>query len=491
MDRRDMTISAWRQQLQSGEVSSRELVDQHLKRLESSEPSLNAFVEVTADQARAEASRIDEARAAGETLGPLAGLPLAIKDNLCTKGVRTTCSSRMLEQFVPPYESTVTERLWQAGGVLVGKTNLDEFAMGGSTETSAFGATQNPWNTAHVPGGSSGGSAAAVAAGSCVASLGSDTGGSIRQPASFCGVVGLKPTYGRVSRWGLVAFASSLDQVGPFAGSVADVAELLQVIAGPDPRDSTCLDAEVPDFSAGLNQSIKGLKVGVIKECFDAEGLDPEVKASVQASAAQLEALGAELVEVSCPRFNDGIATYYVIAPSEASANLARYDGVKYGFRAEDAESLAAMTARSRAEGFGAEVQRRILIGTYALSAGYVDAYYKKAQQVRTLIRRDFDAAFQSVDVLLTPTAPSTAFKAGAHADDPLAMYLADLLTIPVNLAGLPAISVPCGFSAAGLPIGMQLIGNVLDEPRLLQVAHQYEQAARVFASRPEAALVP
>ena len=491
MDRRDMTISAWRQQLQSGEVSSRELVDQHLKRLESSEPSLNAFVEVTADQARAEASRIDEARAAGETLGPLAGLPLAIKDNLCTKGVRTTCSSRMLEQFVPPYESTVTERLWQAGGVLVGKTNLDEFAMGGSTETSAFGATQNPWNTAHVPGGSSGGSAAAVAAGSCVASLGSDTGGSIRQPASFCGVVGLKPTYGRVSRWGLVAFASSLDQVGPFAGSVADVAELLQVIAGPDPRDSTCLDAEVPDFSAGLNQSIKGLKVGVIKECFDAEGLDPEVKASVQASAAQLEALGAELVEVSCPRFNDGIATYYVIAPSEASANLARYDGVKYGFRAKDAESLAAMTARSRAEGFGAEVQRRILIGTYALSAGYVDAYYKKAQQVRTLIRLDFDAAFQSVDVLLTPTAPSTAFKAGAHADDPLAMYLADLLTIPVNLAGLPAISIPCGFSAAGLPIGMQLIGNVLDEPRLLQVAHQYEQAAQVFVSRPEAALVP
>ena len=491
MDRRDMTISAWRQQLQSGEVSSRELVDQHLKRLESSEPSLNAFVEVTAEKARAEASRIDEARAAGEKLGPLAGLPLAIKDNLCTKGVRTTCSSRMLEQFVPPYESTVTERLWQAGGVLVGKTNLDEFAMGGSTETSAFGATQNPWNTAHVPGGSSGGSAAAVAAGSCLASLGSDTGGSIRQPASFCGVVGLKPTYGRVSRWGLVAFASSLDQVGPFAGSVADVAELLQVIAGPDPRDSTCLDASVPDFSASLNQSIKGLKVGVIKECFDAEGLDAEVKASVQASAAQLEALGAELVEVSCPRFNDGIATYYVIAPSEASANLARYDGVKYGFRAENAESLASMTALSRAEGFGAEVQRRILIGTYALSAGYVDAYYKKAQQVRTLIRRDFDAAFQSVDVLLTPTAPSTAFKAGAHADDPLAMYLADLLTIPVNLAGLPAISVPCGFSAAGLPIGMQLIGNVLDEPRLLQVAHQYEQAAQVFASRPEAALVP
>ena len=486
-----MTISAWRQRLQSGEVSSRELVDQHLKRIEVSESSLNVYVEVTADRARSEASRIDEARAAGESLGSLAGIPLAIKDNLCTQGVRTTCASRMLERFVPPYEATVTERLWASGGVLMGKTNLDEFAMGGSTETSAFGPTLNPWNTSHVPGGSSGGSAAAVASGSCLASLGSDTGGSIRQPASFCGVVGLKPTYGRVSRWGLVAFASSLDQVGPFATCVADAAELLQVIAGPDPRDSTCLKADVPDYTAALDQPIKGLKVGMIRECFEAEGLDAEVKASVQASAAQLEALGAELVEVSCPRFNDGIATYYVIAPSEASANLARYDGVKYGFRADNAESLAAMTSCSRAEGFGAEVQRRILIGTYALSAGYVDAYYKKAQQVRTLIRRDFDAAFQQVDLLLTPTAPSTAFRTGAHADDPLSMYLADLLTIPVNLAGLPAISVPCGFSQSGLPIGVQLIGNVLEEARLLQVAHQYEQAADVFAARPEAALVP
>ena len=486
-----MTISAWRQRLQSGEVSSRELVDQHLKRIEVSESSLNVYVEVTADRARAEASRIDEARAAGDSLGSLAGIPLAIKDNLCTQGVRTTCASRMLERFVPPYEATVTERLWASGGVLMGKTNLDEFAMGGSTETSAFGPTLNPWNTSHVPGGSSGGSAAAVASGSCLASLGSDTGGSIRQPASFCGVVGLKPTYGRVSRWGLVAFASSLDQVGPFATCVADAAELLQVIAGPDPRDSTCLKADVPDYTAALDQPIKGLKVGMIRECFEAEGLDAEVKASVQASAAQLEALGAELVEVSCPRFNDGIATYYVIAPSEASANLARYDGVKYGFRADNADSLAAMTSSSRAEGFGAEVQRRILIGTYALSAGYVDAYYKKAQQVRTLIRRDFDAAFQQVDVLLTPTAPSTAFKTGAHTDDPLSMYLADLLTIPVNLAGLPAISVPCGFSQSGLPIGVQLIGNVLEEARLLQVAHQYEQAADVFAARPEAALVP
>ena len=486
-----MTISAWRQRLLSGEISSRELVDQHLKRIEASESSLNVYLEVTADRARAEANRIDEARASGESLGSLAGIPLAVKDNLCTRGVRTTCASRMLERFIPPYESTVTDRLWTSGGVLMGKTNLDEFAMGGSTETSAFGPTLNPWNISHVPGGSSGGSAAAVASGSCLASLGSDTGGSIRQPASFCGVVGLKPTYGRVSRWGLVAFASSLDQVGPFATCVADAAELLQVIAGPDPRDSTCLNADVPDYIAALDQPIKGLKVGIIRECFEAMGLDSEVKASVQASAAQLEALGAELVEVSCPRFNDGIATYYVIAPSEASANLARYDGVKYGFRADNDESLAAMTSCSRAEGFGAEVQRRILIGTYALSAGYVDAYYKKAQQVRTLIRRDFDAAFQQVDVLLTPTAPSTAFKTGAHADDPLSMYLADLLTIPVNLAGLPAISVPCGFSQSGLPIGVQLIGNVLEEAKLLRVAHQYEQASDVFASRPEAALVP
>ena len=486
-----MAIAEWRQQLESGEVSARELTDQHLSRIETAEPSLHAYLEVTAERARSDADRIDAARSAGEDLPPLAGVPLAIKDNLCTKGVTTTCASRMLEGFVPPYESTVTGKLWDAGAVLLGKTNLDEFAMGGSTETSAFGPTANPWNLDHVPGGSSGGSAAAVAAGECMAALGSDTGGSIRQPASFCGVVGLKPTYGRISRYGLVAFASSLDQVGPFTSNVADAAALLQVMAGHDPRDSTSLKAPVPDYSADLGQSIKGLKVGLVRECFEQEGLDPQVKASVMAAAQQLQSLGAELVDVSCPRFTDGIATYYVIAPSEASANLARYDGVKYGYRAEDAESLAVMTARSRAEAFGSEVQRRILIGTYALSAGYVDAYYKKAQQVRTLIRRDFDAAYQSVDVLLTPTAPTTSFRNGAHADDPLAMYLADLLTIPANLAGLPAISVPCGFDQAGLPIGVQLIGNVLEESKLLQVAHQYEQSAQVMASRPEGVLVP
>ena len=486
-----MAIAEWRQQLERGEVSARELTDHHLARIEAVDSSVHAFLEVTADRARADADRLDEARAAGDDLPPLAGVPLAIKDNLCTKGIPTTCSSRMLETFVPPYESTVTDRLWRSGAVLIGKTNLDEFAMGGSTETSAFGATANPWNTQYVPGGSSGGSAAAVAAGECMASLGSDTGGSIRQPASFCGVVGLKPTYGRVSRYGLVAFASSLDQVGPFATSVSDAAELLQVIAGEDPRDSTCLKAPVPNYRDRLGRSVSGLRIGVVRECFDQEGLDPQVKASVLAAADLLQSLGAELVDVSCPRFNDGIATYYVIAPSEASANLARYDGVKYGFRAEDASSLAAMTARSRAEGFGSEVQRRILIGTYALSAGYLDAYYRKAQQVRTLIRRDFESAFASVDVLLTPTAPSTAFAAGAHADDPLAMYLADLLTIPANLAGLPAINVPCGFDSGGLPIGVQLIGNVLEEPLLLQVAHQYEQSADVMASRPEGSFIP
>ncbi|KMM17414.1 Asp-tRNA(Asn)/Glu-tRNA(Gln) amidotransferase subunit GatA [Synechococcus sp. GFB01] len=489
-----MGIAEWREQLRRGEVSARELTDQHLARIAAVEPSLHAFLEVTAERARVDADRIDAARAAGEDLPPLAGIPLSIKDNLCTRGIRTTCSSRMLETFVPPYESTVTERLWNAGAVLLGKTNLDEFAMGSSTETSAFGPSRNPWDPERVPGGSSGGSAAAVAAGECIASLGSDTGGSIRQPASFCGVVGLKPTYGRVSRWGLVAFASSLDQVGPFSSSVADAAEILQVIAGADRRDATCLTARVPDYRAALQQPVAGLRVGLVKECFEAEGLDSEVRASALAAADQLQALGCELVELSCPRFNDGIATYYVIAPSEASANLARYDGVKYGYRAtcDDpaAASLAEMTARSRAEGFGDEVQRRILIGTYALSAGYVDAYYKKAQQVRTLIRRDFERAFASVDVLLTPTSPTTAFRFGAHADDPLAMYLADLLTIPANMAGLPAISVPCGFDRSGLPIGVQLISGVLQEERLLQVAHHYEQAARVMERRPAAPLV-
>ncbi len=481
-----MAIAEWRQKLIQGELSALELVNEHFSRIKEIDPKLHAFLLVNEEKAIKCAKKIDKAKADGEPLPPLAGIPIAVKDNLCTKGITTTCSSKMLEGFVSPYESTVTKRLWEAGGLLIGKTNLDEFAMGSSTETSAFGATLNPWNVERVPGGSSGGSAAAVAAGLCVAALGSDTGGSIRQPASFCGVVGLKPTYGRVSRWGLVAFASSLDQVGPFTSCVSDAAEILQVIAGKDPKDSTCLDSPLPDFSSSLDDSIKGLRIGLIKECFEQEGLDAEVKRSVLNSAENLESLGAEIIEVSCPRFNDGIETYYVIAPSEASANLARYDGVKYGARFEGEDNLASMTSATRAKGFGQEVQRRILIGTYALSAGYFDAYYKKAQKVRTLICRDFENAFKQVDLLLTPTSPTTAFKSRAHENDPLAMYLSDLLTIPANLAGLPAISLPCGFDHLGLPIGLQLIGNVLEERLLLQAAYQYEQFANVMKDHPE-----
>nr|APP88022.1 glutamyl-tRNA (Gln) amidotransferase subunit A [Paulinella micropora]AQX44789.1 glutamyl-tRNA (Gln) amidotransferase subunit A [Paulinella micropora] len=479
-----MGIIELRAQLQQGHVSALELTNQYLERIQEVDPKVHAFLEITAERARFDASRIDELRSKGVLLPPLAGIPIAIKDNICTKGIRTTCSSRMLEAFIPPYESTVTEKLWKAGAILLGKTNLDEFAMGSSTETSAFGATANPWNLTRVPGGSSGGSAAAVASEECVASLGSDTGGSIRQPAAFCGLVGLKPTYGRVSRWGLVAFASSLDQIGSFTHTVADAAELLHVIAGEDYKDATCLKVSVPNYQSILQKSISGLRIGLIKECFDPNGLDPQVASAVNKAASHLESLGCELVEISCPQFNYGIATYYIIAPSEASANLARYDGMKYGYRAEGVENLATITSQSRAQGFGSEVQRRILIGTYALSAGYVDAYYKKAQQVRTLIRRDFDAAFAKVDVLLTPTVPSTAFLAGAHTDDPLQMYLSDLLTIPANLAGLPAINIPCGFDDTGLPIGMQLIGNVLEESRILQVAHHYEVTTNIMSSK-------
>ena len=441
-----MTFEDLRQKLKSGEVSSKELVQEKINRINELDPTLNAFLIVNTELALSKAEHIDKQIASGDHLPPLSGIPIAIKDNLCTKGIKTTCASKILDNFVPPYESTVTKKLLNAGAIMIGKTNMDEFAMGSSTETSAFGPTLNPWNITKVPGGSSGGSAASVAAGLCYGSLGSDTGGSIRQPASFCGVVGMKPTYGRVSRWGLIAFASSLDQVGPFANNVSDAAEILQVISGKDELDSTTVDIPVPNYLETLYKSIKGMKIGLIDNCFDHEGLATDVKESVLSSASLLENLGAEIVNISCPRFNDGIATYYVIAPSEASANLARYDGVKYGFRAEDEQSLMEMTSKSRAIGFGSEVKRRILIGTYALSAGYVDAYYKKAQQVRTLIRRDFDDAFKKVDVLLAPTAPTTAFGSGDNIDNPMAMYLSDLLTIPANLAGLPAISLPCGF---------------------------------------------
>tara|TARA_B100000579_G_scaffold23123_1_gene16320 strand:+ start:2442 stop:3902 length:1461 start_codon:yes stop_codon:yes gene_type:complete len=481
-----MTFADLRQRLKSGEVSSKEIVQEKILRINQLDPTLNTFLSVNSEQALKKAELIDNQRAAGEHLPPLAGIPIAIKDNLCTKGIKTTCASKILENFVPPYESTVTERLLGAGAVMIGKTNMDEFAMGSSTETSAFGPTLNPWNINKVPGGSSGGSAASVAAGLCFGSLGSDTGGSIRQPASFCGVVGLKPTYGRVSRWGLIAFASSLDQVGPLTNNVSDAAEILQVISGKDDFDSTTVDTPVPNYLENLSKSIKGLKIGLIDNCFQHEGLKADVKESVLNSASILENLGAKIINLSFPRFNDGIATYYVIAPSEASANLARYDGVKYGFRSSEENSLIEMTSKSRAIGFGSEVKRRILIGTYALSAGYVDAYYKKAQQVRTLIRNDFNDAFEKVDILLAPTSPSTAFGSGENVDNPMAMYLSDLLTIPANLAGLPAISVPCGFDKSGLPIGLQLIGNVFDEARLLQVANQFESAADVFKNRPK-----
>ena len=481
-----MTFADLRQKLKSGEVSSKELVQEKISRINKLDKTLNTFLTVCSELALKRAEYIDNQRAAGKNLPPLSGIPLAIKDNLCTKGIKTTCASKILENFIPPYESTVTARLLNCGAVMIGKTNMDEFAMGSSTETSAFGPTLNPWNITKVPGGSSGGSAASVAAELCFGSLGSDTGGSIRQPASFCGVVGMKPTYGRVSRWGLIAFASSLDQIGPFANNVSDAAEILQVISGKDELDSTTVDIPVPNYLEGLSKSVKGLKIGLIDNCFQHEGLAADVKDSVLSSASLLESLGAEIINLSCPRFNDGIATYYVIAPSEASANLARYDGVKYGFRTDNDKSLIEMTSKSRAIGFGSEVKRRILIGTYALSAGYVDAYYKKAQQVRTLIRRDFDNAFKKVDILLAPTSPTTAFGSGENVDNPMAMYLSDLLTIPANLAGLPAISLPCGFDKSGLPIGLQLIGNVFDEAKLLQVASQFEKAAEISKNRPK-----
>ena len=481
-----MTFADLRLKLTRGEVSSKEIVQEKIIRINKLDPTLNTFLTVNTEQALKQAEFIDNQRSSGENLPPLAGIPLAVKDNLCTKGIKTTCASNILGNFIPPYESTATERLLKSGAVIIGKTNMDEFAMGSSTETSAFGATLNPWNITKVPGGSSGGSAASVAAGLCFGSLGSDTGGSIRQPASFCGVVGMKPTYGRVSRWGLIAFASSLDQIGPFANNVSDAAEILQVISGKDEFDSTTVDIPVPNYLESLSKSIKGLKIGLIDNCFQHEGLADDVKDSVLESAKLLENLGAEIINLSCPRFNDGIATYYVIAPSEASANLARYDGVKYGFRSDDQNSLIEMTSKSRALGFGSEVKRRILIGTYALSAGYVDAYYKKAQQVRTLIRKDFENAFKKVDILLAPTSPTTAFGSGENVDNPMAMYLSDLLTIPANLAGLPAISLPCGFDKTGLPIGLQLIGNVFEESKLLQVASQFEKAADVFKNRPK-----
>ena len=478
------SITELHQQLVNKERSAVEIAQATLKQIEAVEPKVKAFLAVTAESALATAKAVDDKIAAGETIGILEGIPVGIKDNMCTKGIKTTCASQILANFVPPYESTVTQKLKDAGTVVVGKTNLDEFAMGSSTENSSYQTTANPWDLERVPGGSSGGSAAAVAAGECVVALGSDTGGSIRQPASFCGVVGLKPTYGLVSRFGLVAYASSLDQIGPFSRTVEDSAILLKAIAGHDPHDSTSLKVDIPDYTQYLQPELKkGLKVGIITETFGS-GLDPVVAETVQKAIAKLAELGAEVQEISCPRFRYGLPVYYMIASSEASANLARYDAVKYGIR-EASENLLEMYTNTRAAGFGAEVKRRIMLGTYALSAGYYDAYYLKAQKVRTLIKQDFDRAFAEVDVLVCPTSPSTAFKAGEKTDDPLSMYLSDLMTIPVNLAGLPGMSIPCGFDAQGLPIGLQLVSNVLREDVLFHTAHAYEQATEWHQKQP------
>ncbi|HLI25729.1 MAG TPA: Asp-tRNA(Asn)/Glu-tRNA(Gln) amidotransferase subunit GatA [Chloroflexota bacterium] len=474
----DTELTRWtlleaREHLRARAVSAVELTEAYLARIERVESAVRAFLTITAEQARAQARAADARRAAGED-APLLGLPIALKDVLCTAGVRTTCGSRILEGFVPPYDATAVARLAAAGAVFLGKTNMDEFAMGSSTENSAFFPTRNPWDLERVPGGSSGGSAAAVAALEAPASLGTDTGGSIRQPAALCGVVGLKPTYGRVSRYGLVAFASSLDQIGPFARTAADCALLLAVLAGADPCDSTALPAPVPDYLAELAGDLRGLRVGVPREYFGS-GLEPGVEAAVRAALATLEALGAAVDEVSLPHTEYGVAAYYLIAPAEASANLARYDGVKYGY-AVPAPTLLDSYFRTRAEGFGPEVKRRIMLGTYALSAGYYDAYYLKAQKVRTLIKGDFDRAFERFDVLATPTSPTVAFRLGERLSDPLAMYLSDVCTIPVNLAGLPGLSVPCGF-VDGLPVGLQLIGPPLSEGLLLRVAQRYQDA--------------
>jgi aspartyl-tRNA(Asn)/glutamyl-tRNA(Gln) amidotransferase subunit A len=463
-------------QLRRRELSSVELTRAHLDRIAQVEGRVKAFVTTTEQQALREAERIDQRRGEGAQLGPLAGIPFAIKDVICTEGVTTTCSSRMLERFVPPYDATVMVKLRQAGIVMLGKTNMDEFAMGSSTENSAFFPTRNPWDLDRVPGGSSGGSAAAVAAGQAMAALGSDTGGSVRQPGALTNTLGMKPTYGRVSRYGLIAFASSLDQIGPFARSARDAALVLQAVAGYDPLDSTSVDTPVPDYTAALTGDIKGLRVGVPAEYF-VEGVEPGVRTAIEEAIETLKSLGAEVGECSLPHTRYGVAAYYIIAPAECSANLARYDGVKYGYSTRNhAESLIDFVMRTRDEGFGKEVKRRIMLGTYALSSGYYDAYYLTAEKTRTLIKRDFEQAFEQFDVLVGPTSPTVAFKIGEKVNDPYAMYLNDVFTIPANLSGIPGVSIPCGFSD-GLPVGLQILGPSFREDLLLRVADAYQRA--------------
>jgi aspartyl-tRNA(Asn)/glutamyl-tRNA(Gln) amidotransferase subunit A len=469
--------------LAAGQTSSLEITQAIFDRIAKTEDKVKAYVTLAKETALAQAAAADQRIKNNERATPLTGIPIAVKDNMCTKGLRTTCSSKILANYLPPYDATVVTKLKEAGAVIIGKANLDEFAMGSSTENSAFQKTRNPWNLDTVPGGSSGGSAAAVAAGEAVLATGSDTGGSIRQPASFCGVVGLKPTYGRVSRYGLVAFASSLDQIGPLAKDVTDAALMMNIIAGHDAQDSTSADLPVPDYRRSLVNDVKKIKVGLVRELME-KGIEPEIKAAVKKAADDLANLGAEITEVSLPSLEYAIATYYLIAPAEASSNLARFDGVKFGHRSKEAKDLISMYYNTRREGFGPEVKRRIMLGTYALSAGYYDAYYLKALKVRTLIKRDFEQAFGRCDILISPTSPTVAFKVGEKSADPLAMYLSDIATIPINLAGLPAISLPCGFSQ-NLPIGLQMIGRAFAEETLLRTAYTYEQNTEWHHAKP------
>ncbi len=479
-----MTASKQREALLNKEISAVELVNAEYSRIAAVDEKLGAFNSLCKEQALETAKEVDKKIAAGEVLPPLAGIPLALKDNINLKGTKTTASSKILENFVSPYDATVSVKLKENLIPVLGKVNLDEFAMGSSTENSAFKITRNPWDTNKVPGGSSGGSAAAVAGFEATLALGSDTGGSIRLPASFCGIVGMKPTYGRVSRYGLIAFASSLDQIGPFARNVEDTALLLEAISGHDPHDSTSLNLPVPAFSKALNKDIKGSKVGVIKELL-AEGVSEDVKKAVEKAVETYKSLGAEIVEISLPLLEHSIGVYYILATAEASSNLARFDGVKYGHRTKDAKNLLEMYTKTRAEGFGDEVKRRIMLGTYALSAGYYDAYYKKAQQIRRLIKEDFDKAFEKADILISPTCPNTAFEIGSKISDPLSMYLTDIGTISANLAGIPGMSLPCGLDRNGMPIGLQILAPVLGEEKLFNMAYNFEQATDFHNLKP------
>jgi aspartyl-tRNA(Asn)/glutamyl-tRNA(Gln) amidotransferase subunit A len=481
----ELSIHELSKSLKNKEITSKELTGTYLGRIEEVDPKVRAYITVTRDEALESAEAADKRLNDGAATTPLTGVPISVKDIFCTKGIKTTCGSKILEGFIPPYDATVIKRLKSAGAVILGKVNMDEFAMGSSTENSAFFPTLNPWDLGRVPGGSSGGSAASVAADECAASVGTDTGGSIRQPAACSGVVGLKPTYGRVSRYGMIAFASSLDQGGPVTKDVTDAAVMLNIIAGVDPLDTTSIDAPVPDYTEGLNDGVKGLKVGIPKEYF-IEGIDKEVEGAVRQAADVLKDAGAKLVDVSLPHTEYAISVYYLVATAEASSNLARYDGVKYGLRVEEGGGLMDMYKLTRDRGFGSEVKRRIMLGTYSLSAGYYDAYYRKASQVRTLIKKDFDSAFKKCDVIATPTSPTPAFKLGEKIDDPLTMYLSDIFTISCNLAGIPGISIPCGFTKEGLPVGLQILGRSLDEATVLKTAYTYEQATAWHKKKPK-----